>query len=281
MANSPSGDSMIERVVRILDTFSADRIVQTASEIGRRSDLPSATAHRLIEDLVRVGMLERDEERRVRLGLRLWELALRGSTALRLRQAALPHMESVQAEVREHTQLAVLEREEALFLERLSHPDAGANITRVAGRLPLHASSSGLVLLAHAEPGLRERVLAGPLRALGPGTITDAAVLRRALAAIRRDGFVVAPGSIEAVSTGIAVPIREAGSVIAALSVVLKIGKYRGDAHPAEVDAAGASDPRTPRGGARHGGRPARQSGVNFLPIQRELIHESQDGRAH
>lgn len=221
MANSPSGDSMIERVVRILDTFSADRTVQTASEIGRRSHLPSATAHRLIEDLVRVGMLERDEERRVRLGLRLWELALRGSTALRLRQAALPHMESVQAEVREHTQLAVLEREEALFLERLSHPDAGANITRVAGRLPLHASSSGLVLLAHAEPGLRERVLAGPLRALGPGTITDAAVLRRALAAIRRDGFVVAPGSIEAVSTGIAVPIREAGSVIAALSVVL------------------------------------------------------------
>ncbi|MGK0716581.1 IclR family transcriptional regulator [Leucobacter sp. W1153] len=221
MANSASGESMIERVVRVLDTFGADRTVQTASDIGRRAGLPSATAHRLVDELVRAGMLERDEEHRVRLGLRLWELALRGSTALRLRQAALPHMEAVQAELREHTQLAVLERDEALFLERLSHPDAVSNITRVAGRLPLHASSSGLVLLAHADPALRERVLAGPLGAVGPGTITDARALRRALTEIRRTGEVVARGSIEAVSTGVAVPIRDAGEVVAALSVVL------------------------------------------------------------
>lgn len=212
---------MIERVVRVLETFSEERTVQTASEIGRRSGLPSSTAHRLADDLVAAGVLERDDEHRLRLGMRLWELALRGSTALRLRQAALPHMERVQAEIREHTQLAVLEQDEALFLERLSHPDAGANITRVAGRLPLHASSSGLVLLAHADPALRERVLSGPLRTVGPGTVTDPARLRRLLAEIRRAGFVVAPGSIEAVSTGVAVPIRDTGTVVAALSAVL------------------------------------------------------------
>lgn len=212
---------MIERVIRVLDTFSASRTVQTASEIGRRAQLPSATAHRLVEELISAGLLERDDEKRVRLGMRLWELALKGSTALRLRQAALPHMESVQAEVREHTQLAVLEQNEALFLERLSHPDAVSNITRIAGRLPLHASSSGLVLLAHAMPALRERVITGELQQLGPGTITDANALRRVLAEIRRTGVVVAPGSIEAVSTGLAVPIRDRGEVIAALSVVL------------------------------------------------------------
>lgn len=221
MANSPSGDSLIERVVRVLDTFGVDRTVQTASVIGRRAGLPSSTAHRLVDELVQAGLLERDDEHRVRLGMRLWELALRGSTALRLRQAALPHMERVQAALREHTQLAVLEQEEALFLERLSHPAAVSNITRVAGRLPLHASSSGLVLLAHADPELRERVLAGPLRAVGPETVTDPAVLRRVLAEARRAGYVAAPGSIEAVSTGVAVPIRDRGSVVAALSAVL------------------------------------------------------------
>ena len=41
---------------------------------------------------MRAGLLERDDEHRVRLGMRLWELALRGSSALRLRQAALPFM---------------------------------------------------------------------------------------------------------------------------------------------------------------------------------------------
>lgn len=221
MANSPSGDSMTVRIVRVLETFTAERSMQSAAEIGRRAGLPSSTAHRIVDELVDAGLLERDEDRRVHLGLRLWELALRGSTALRLRQAALPHMEQVQARIREHTQLAVLEQDEALFLERLSHPDAGANITRIAGRLPLHASSSGLVLLAHAPSALRERVLTGPLRALAPETVTDAARLRRLLTEVRRTGVVVAPGSIEAVSTGVAVPIRDAGQVVAALSVVL------------------------------------------------------------
>lgn len=222
MANSTSGDSAIDRVVRVLETFSTERTMQTAAQIGRRAGLPSSTAHRLVGELVDAGLLERDDENRVRLGLRLWELALRGSSALRLRQAALPFMERVQARVREHTQLAVLEQDEALFLERLSSPDSGANITRIAGRLPLHASSSGLVLLAFAPQALQERVLRAPLVALSPETMTDAAALRRTLTDVRRQGWVIAPGSIEAVSTGIAVPVRSAsGEVIAALSVVL------------------------------------------------------------
>ena len=222
MANSPSGDSVTDRVVRVLETFGPDRTVQTAAEIGRRAGLPSSTAHRLVADLVEAGLLERDAEHRVQLGMRLWELALRGSRALRLRQAALPSMERIQARVREHTQLAVLEQDTALFLERLSHPDAGANITRIAGRLPLHASSSGLVLLAYAAPELQERVLSAPLAALSDGTVTDATALRRTLAGIRRSGFVVAPGSVATVSTGVAVPVRdETGLVVAALSVVL------------------------------------------------------------
>ncbi|MET9773938.1 IclR family transcriptional regulator [Streptomyces sp. NPDC006367] len=231
MANSRSGETVTERIVRVLETFGTDRTVQTAAEIGRRADLPSSTAHRMVAELVECGLLERDEEHRVRLGMRLWELALRGSRALRLRQAALPFMERVQARVREHTQLAVLENDETLFIERLSHPHAGANITRIAGRLPLHASSSGLVLLAHAPEQLRERILAGPLDAVSPGTVTDPARLRRLLAGIRRDGAVVAPGTVEAVSTGVAVPVREGrGEVIAALSVVLPRDRPTGSA---------------------------------------------------
>jgi DNA-binding IclR family transcriptional regulator len=223
MANSPSGDSAVDRLVRVLETFDADRTLQTAAEIGRRAGLPPSTAHRIVGDLVAAGLLDRDDDHRVRLGLRLWELAERGSLALRLRQAARPFMERVQARVGEHTQLAVLEQGEALFLERLSHPKAGANITRVAGRLPLHASSSGLVLLAFAPAEVQERVLSGALPALAPETVTDASTLRRLLARIRRDRFVVAPGSVEAVSTGVAVPLRvgRSGPVVAALSVVL------------------------------------------------------------
>ncbi|MCS0499846.1 IclR family transcriptional regulator [Protaetiibacter mangrovi] len=222
MANSTSGDSVTDRLVRVLETFTPTRTVQTTAEIGRRAGLPSSSAHRIVGELVEAGLLERDEDRRVRIGMRLWELATRSSRALRLRQAALPFMERVQSRVREHTQLAILEQDEALFLERLSSPASGSNVTRIAGRLPLHASSSGLVLLAFGDRELQERVLAAPLHPLTAATLTDPAAVRRKLAEIRTLGHAVAPGFIEEVATGIAVPIRdETGRVIAALSVVL------------------------------------------------------------
>ncbi|MDP9027173.1 MAG: IclR family transcriptional regulator [Actinomycetota bacterium] len=221
MANSPSGDSMVSRITRVLASFDSTRVSQSASQIARRAGLPLSTAHRLVGLLVDEGLLERDGDGDVRIGIRLWELTTRGSHALELRQLAMPFMEEVQARLREHTQLGVLDHDEVLFIERLSAPDAGANITRIAGRLPLHASSSGLVLLAFAEPDFQNRILAGPLTAVSPETITDARVLRRELAAVRARGYSFAPGSIETVSTGIAVPVSDISGVIAALSVVL------------------------------------------------------------
>ncbi|QKJ20784.1 IclR family transcriptional regulator [Microbacterium hominis] len=222
MANSPSGDSVTDRLVRVLETFTPTRTAQTAAEIGRRSGLPSSSAHRIVGELVDAGLLERDGDRRIRIGMRLWELATRSSHALRLRQAAMPFMERVQSRVREHTQLAILEQDEALFLERLSGQGAGSNVTRVAGRLPLHASSSGLVLLAFADAELQERVLGAPLRALTRSTPTDPAAVRRKLAEVRTLGHAIAPGYIEEVSTGLAVPVHdETGAPVAALSVVL------------------------------------------------------------
>lgn len=221
MANSGSGESVVERVVRILATFDRDRRAQTPSAIARRAGLPTSTAFRMVNELLETGLLERDEQSRVRIGMHLWELTTRGSHALDLRQAALPAMEDVQAALREHTQLGVLEHGEVLFIERLSGPDAGSNVTQIAGRLPLHASSSGLVLLAHGSIELLEQVLSEPLRAFTPETITDEAALRRKLDEIRRLGYVIAPGYIETVSTAIAVPVRDSGEVVAALSVVL------------------------------------------------------------
>jgi DNA-binding IclR family transcriptional regulator len=212
---------MIERVARILESFSSTRVAQTPSDIARRSSLPNSTAHRLVAELVDAGLLEREENGAVRIGMRLWELTTRGSHALGLRQIAMPFMEEVQARVKEHTQLGVLEQDEVLFIERLSERGAGANITKIAGRLPLNASSSGLVLLAFAPTHYQNRILEGDLKALSRETITEPEALRRKLAEIRKMGYAYAPGTVEKVSTGIAVPVSDANGVIAALSVVL------------------------------------------------------------
>lgn len=222
VARSSAGESVVTRVVRILDAFGPRSRALSVSEIARRADLPVATAHRLVVELVAHGLLQRGSDRRIRAGLRLWELGVRASPALGLREAAMPFMEDLHSVVRHHCQLGVLQDGEVLFVERLSAPGAVVNITEIAGRLPLHASSAGLVLLAHAPADLQERVLSGSLDRYTAHTITDPAVLRRRLADVRRQGYALCAGHIDPDATGVAVPVRGPGAaVVAALSVIV------------------------------------------------------------
>ncbi|MER6064958.1 helix-turn-helix domain-containing protein [Streptomyces sp. NPDC001792] len=145
------GESVLARIVRIFEAFTPEDSSLTVSEISRRTGLHVATASRLVAELVSYGFLTRDADRRVRIGMRLWELATRASPSLSLRGAAMPFMEGVHDVVGHHVQLGVLNDDDVLFLERLTARGAVVNYTRIAGRLPLHASSSGLVLLAHGS----------------------------------------------------------------------------------------------------------------------------------
>ncbi|KAA9155651.1 IclR family transcriptional regulator [Amycolatopsis acidicola] len=235
MARSNSGESVLTRVDRVLSCFDADNPTRTASDIARHARLPIATAHRLVNELVTLGYLERTPGRRIRLGVRLWELASRGSRAAGLREAAMPVMEDLHAVVGHHTQLSVRDGFEALFLERLSTRGGSRNIIRVAGRLPAHACSSGIVLIAHAPAEVQEELLASRLKRYTDRTPADPTTLRSLLADVRSRGVAVADGFITPGATGVAVPIRgPQEDVVAALNVVVPSGD--GNA-PAQISA--------------------------------------------
>lgn len=219
---TPHQESVLSRAARILEAFRQDEPALSVSEIARRSGLHVATASRLVGELAAHGFLSRDGDRRVRIGVRLWELATRASPTLLLREAAMPFMEGVHDVVGHHVQLGVLDGDDVLFLERLSAPAAVINYTRIAGRLPLHVSSSGLVLLAHGPAELKERVLADPLTAHTPATPATPARLRALLAEVRQQGYAYCPGYVHPEALGIAAPVRGAdGTVVAALSVIV------------------------------------------------------------
>ena len=213
---------MLSRAVRIFEAFTPDETTLGISEIARRAGLPLPTASRLVAELVRHGLLAREPGRQVRIGVRMWELALRASPALGLREVAMPFMEDAHSVIGHHVQLGVLDGYEVIFVERLSAPHAVINYTRIAGRLPLHVSSSGLVLLAHAPGELQERVLARPLARYTPNTITAPDRLRAVLADVRRRGYAHCPGYVHEDALGIAVPVRAgAHPVVAAVSAIV------------------------------------------------------------
>jgi DNA-binding IclR family transcriptional regulator len=238
MARSDSGESVLERIVRILECFTPEAPALAVTEIARRADLPPATASRLVAELVGHGLLVRDD-RRLRVGTRLWELAARASSTLSLRETAMPVLEDLHRTIAQHAQLGVLDGDEVLFVERLSADHAVINLTRIAARLPLHASSSGLVLLAFASTTVQERVLARPLVGFTRNTITDAGVLRARLAEVRDRGVALCPGYIHLDATGVAVPVRDPGGhVVAAVSVVVPNDGEAARTVPALTEAA-------------------------------------------
>lgn len=224
MANSGSGDSVVDRVVRLLESFSEGSALPL-SDLADRAGLPLTSAHRLVRQLAGHGLLELGAGGSVRLGLRLWELVNRNSPTLALRQAAMPFMEDIQQVLHQNVNLAVLDGWDALFVERLSRRGSVVNRAKVAGRMPVHLSSAGLALMAHQPAAVQAEYLRqfkDPAGALRPGDV------RRLLGGAAADGFAQLAGVVDADTWGIAVPVRDARKrTVAALGVVVPLQEMR------------------------------------------------------
>jgi DNA-binding IclR family transcriptional regulator len=220
-----------QRLLALLAAFDAEHRELTLTALARRADLPPATAHRLIGQLTAWGALEQSESGGYRVGLRLWEVAMLAPRSSGLRRAALPFMEDLYETTHENVQLAVRDGDDTLYIELISGRSAVIVRTTVGSRWPLHATGVGLVLLAHADAEVQDRICAGPLARFTRHTLTDPARLRAALADVRRADVAVSDRQITDDAVSVASPIRDvAGRVVAALSLVVPA-----TAHPAAL----------------------------------------------
>jgi DNA-binding IclR family transcriptional regulator len=218
----PHGAPVVDRAFALLAAFTAERRAMTLTELSRATGTPPSTALRLVRRLLDWGALERDDRGRYVIGLRLWEIASLAPRTHGLREVALPYLEDLYEVTHQHVLLAVREGTEALLVERLSARDAVDVLYRVGGRLPLHCTGVGMVLLAHAPAEIQDHVLAGPLVREPEGEPVPPAALRRALAEVRRTGLAVVARSEPGPLVSVAAPVRGPGDeVVGALSVVV------------------------------------------------------------
>ena len=210
------------KLLAVLDAFTRERPALTLSEIARAVGVPLSTAHRLVAELCAWGGVERDEDGRYRVGLRVWELGALAPRGLGLREAALPFMEDLYEVTHENVQLAVRDGAELVFVERIAGRSAVGVLTRVGGRFALPPTGVGLVLLAHAPVEVQEEVLARPLVGYTRHTITDRGQLRRVLAEVRRSGVAISDRQVTGDAVSVAAPVEVRGSVVAALSIVVR-----------------------------------------------------------
>lgn len=217
------GEPVLDRAFRMLGAFGPAHRSLSLTSLSARAGLPKPTTLRLARKLTEWGALERTADGSYAIGLRLLEIASLAPRGHGLRATALPYLEDLHQATGQHVLLAVRDGHEAILIERLSAHGAGRVLYRVGGRMPLHSTGVGLVLLAHAPPPVQDEILAGDLT-LEPEHITlSGRDLRAQLAAIRRDGVAVASRRHPEPMTSVACPITDQRhGTVAALSVVTR-----------------------------------------------------------
>jgi len=243
---SEPGRTVSSRLLEVLFAFTTDHPRLSVADLTRMTAMPRATVRRLVLELVSVGALQHDDTGHYTVGLRLWQLGTLAPLTEPLRTLAQPFIEDLYTALQQHVQLAVLEGQEAVIIERLSAPDALPLASQVGGHMPLHCTGVGKVLLSHADQELIDKVLGGPLRRYTARTVVDPAELRSQIAACRRTGTAVVRGEFTDDAESIATRIMDGeGRVVAALSVVVRAGSAKHHAILPSVVTSGLAMSRT------------------------------------
>lgn len=219
--SASSGVSVTSRVLALLGAFDGTHRSLTLSQLARRADLPLATAHRLVAELTAWGALVRRPSGEYVIGRRMWDLGLLAPVQSGLRQLASPFLQDLYGATLATVHLAIRDGTQALFVDRVSGHASVPVVSQVGGRLPLHATGVGKVLLAHAPAAVIEEVLANLTR-ITPYTITQPDRLRDQLEVIRRDGYSLTFEEMTLGACSVAVPIPgDDGTVAGALGIVV------------------------------------------------------------
>ena len=212
--------STIAKAMEILELFSADRPEIGLAEFHRLLKRDKATTYRHLSALVACGLVEKDAHtQRYRIGPAVLRLAHQ-------REMAMPRLAGVRTVL---PQLAAATGETAhaslldgrqLFI--LASHESSRHSTRVVVEnaiLPLHATASGLAVLAFGESALFDKACRN-LRKFTPSTATDAASLREIVEKARQSGFAESRSGFEEGVHGIAIPLFDAsGRAAGALAV--------------------------------------------------------------
>jgi DNA-binding IclR family transcriptional regulator len=218
-----AGRTTASRVLALFAAFSSLCPVLGLSELARASGLPMATAHRLAAELVTWGALERREDGRYQIGLRLWHTGALAPVHRDLRSIALPFMGDLYEATHENVQIAVRDGGRVLCVDKISGRHSVENVARVGGWLPAHSTAVGKVIMAFSDSDMFAEMVADGLTRFTPHTITLPGVLADTLNQVRENHIAF---SLEEMTIGVAsvsAPIFGAtGELVAALGLVVR-----------------------------------------------------------
>jgi DNA-binding IclR family transcriptional regulator len=223
----------VDRAVSVLEIL-ARHGEAGVTEIADELDVHKSTAFRLLGVLENRGLVAQAKDRgKYYLGAGVLRLAGAAAVRLDISQEGVPVCRELADELGETVNIAVLDDDAAVNIMQARGTASVTAQNWLGRRTPLHATSSGKVLLAHMSPTLREGLLARSLPRFTERTITGTSVLRGELEAVVEQGYGITIEELELGLAAAAAPIRaHDGKVIAAISVSGPVYRLNSDRLP-------------------------------------------------
>jgi DNA-binding IclR family transcriptional regulator len=235
------GVQSVDRALAVLEILARDGHAGV-SEIAEEMGIHKSTASRLLGSLVSRDMVHQNSERgKYQLGFGILRLASSIPGRLSLVHEARAVMESLAEEFKETVNLAVLRSNFAVNVDQAMGPSSLATYDWVGSLTPLHATSSGKILLAGLSADERDRILKETgLPPRTPRTITDRTELENQLIEASRRGYAVTLEEFEIGINSMSVPVyNHMGAVIGAVSISGPVFRFDPETTPGLIEGLG------------------------------------------
>lgn len=221
---SPRLIQSVQRAMDIINCFDPLHAQLSLSDISKKLNLHISTVHGIINTLYAYSYIDKNPENgKYRLGLEFLVKANLVSSSLDLKEIGYPYLIDLTKKHHETSHLYVFQNYQLFCVAKMESPGNYSIISsKAGGKLPLHASASGKMFLAHMVTSDLEHILDEyNLERFTEHTIVNPSQLIDCLQDIRKRGFSTEDEEIEHGAFSIAAPIHDAAhAIVGTISIV-------------------------------------------------------------
>jgi DNA-binding IclR family transcriptional regulator len=213
----------------VLDLFNQSAGSLRLVDICKALDLKKSTAHRLLNAMVQIELLDKDDTSGTyRLGVKLLRFGEKVRKSLSIRNVAEPIMRELAQSLNQTVFLSVLRGNQVVCIERISGSNVDIMAFEVGGELPLNCGAAPRVFLAYMGEHERNHYLQeNTFPRLTSFTFTSREKLLKDIEQTHTSGYVLSWQDVTLGVSAIGVPIFGIdGSVVASLSVADVTAQY-------------------------------------------------------
>lgn len=208
----------INRAMTVAKVLATKATVEgvTISDLSKECDLPLSTMHRLLQAMIKQGLVEQNKQSKTyRLGILWLEYGLQVYDSIDYVSKIRPEIEQLSREVEESVYLNKPLGTESIVVERIDSENNPIRIYDQLGqRIPMHIGAANKAMLVAMPTAKSEKILSQLLPA------EKIAEIQKTLEQIKKQGYATSHSERTEGTSSIAVSIKDSfGDVIGAISI--------------------------------------------------------------